>query len=91
MSERHDWAAGALTDREDEADWLEARAAWAVQHAADLDCVAARPVSTTAMVEHFARERREVEDRSALEHIAEKALHRQWQRDLHHTRGESPR
>ena len=73
--ERDEYIAGRLIDGDEQRDW-EAQRDVDLGH--DVGWV-----STDEMVETWARERRKVEDRSELEHIAEKALIAQWWRDLH--------
>lgn len=79
VSEAHDWRrdrdeyiAGRLNDDDDER-----------QRNIDLGMDIERP-TFDEMIQHFARERIEVENRDELAEIAEKALLHQWWRDLYH-------
>ena len=77
MSDRADWIAGRLLDRDDEAAWRESRADYEAQHAEDL-ALARRPVSTRQMVDRWTADRAAVEAASAEAHDAMTA--RAWRR-----------
>ena len=77
MSDRADYIAGRLLDRDDEAAWRESRAEYEAQHAEDL-ALERRPVSTGQMVDRWTADRAAVEAASAEAHDAERP--RGWRR-----------
>ena len=71
MSERDDYVAGRLLDRDDE---REHRLAWEAQQAEDLG-LDRRHVTRDEMIEHLAAERRAVEGAAAEAHERHLAQH----------------